>query len=547
MTLWHRSKSKSFTSRPPPKRNLRSRDTLSQILLCRWCSRRVSKVMFLGLLMVAFLLLHWSFLSDPFAHSISESSFPSFYQDPQNGDSSSHSSYWKEHVGQNERACTYTAQHLQNGGRVLLYNFTSASNGPGMASLTLNLLQIALFMEERWNRTHLVIDERLLNNYRWDSNHGLFGGYLYLHERTCILSAPMVSTYASLQSPSSPEVVFFRATMCNFWDVKCPVLEIDADPQGFMFEKARRVTNRYFLQKKTDEQQAERTALQEEPELKRKIRLTRFFHDLSRFSCSKLPGLRLHPHVHRLVQQHKMFLAPEDETKGPSEIPALFTVGSSTGQIDLAFHIRRGDKVAGARKETRAFNAQEYWDRFVNQSQQQISSLPLEQTVTSNTASMTTTSATTTHDNEHNKNRHQFQHCFVATDDYEVVSELQAILQRPQSSSLLQTIQNQGPIIPCRHLWTLTPPNYTSTWQDRDEILGFLAQMRVLIHAKYFVGSFSSNVGGLVALLRGCHYHEGKSPDQRSTSINKEAWSEANRYRHFFDSYAVDWDEWGFL
>mmetsp|Transcript_21217 Transcript_21217/g.52212 ORF Transcript_21217/g.52212 Transcript_21217/m.52212 type:complete len:86 (-) Transcript_21217:108-365(-) len=46
-----------------------------------------------------------------------------------------------------------------------------------MASLTLNPLQIALFMDERWNRMHVAINERLLNNYRWDANHGLFGGY----------------------------------------------------------------------------------------------------------------------------------------------------------------------------------------------------------------------------------------------------------------------------------------------------------------------------------------------------------------------------------
>ena len=67
--------------------------------------------------------------------------------------------------------------------------------------------------------------------------------------------------------------------------------------------------------------------------------------------------------------------------------------------------------------------------------------------------------------------------------------------------------------------------------------------MRVLIDAKYFVGSFSSNVGGLVALLRGGHYFDGtiKSLEDGIQHL------EANRYRHYFDSYAVDWDEWGIL
>lgn len=539
MPIWHqRSKSKAFVSHPTRERNSRRRGLLSQALLLLFplCSRVPKpKVTFLMVLIaIFFLVLDWSLhLSDPFPYSISDSSFSSFFEGTEHDGSDSSSmltshTYSKEREVQNERACESTVWHLQNGGRVLLYNFTSASNGPGMASLTFNLLQIALFMDERWNRTHLAIDERLLKNYRWDANHGLFGGYLHLQERACVLSTPNKALTTSATAASSPEVVFSGARVCNFWDVKCPVLEIDANPQGFMFEKARRVTKRYFMQRKTVEEEAN----EEDPESKRKILLTRFFNDLSRFSCLKLPGgLRLHPHVHRLVQRRQMFLAPNKDASNISK-PAAWTVDTATTiarPMDLAFHIRRGDKVAGGRKESRAFNAQEYWDRFVNRSSQ----LPSQQQQQQQRRQQQTTTS-----------KYQFQHCFVATDDYEVVSELQAVLQRPQPALRVQvaTKATEGTIIvPCQHLWTLTPPNYTSTWQDRDEILGFLAQMRVLIHAKYFVGSFSSNVGGLVALLRGCHYHNnGKSP--RLSEYN-----EANRYRHFFDSYAVDWDEWGFL
>jgi hypothetical protein len=345
----------------------------------------------------------------------------------------------------NGNLCNKARSHLQNGGKVLLYNFTSASNGPGMASLTLNMMQLAMYFHERWNRTYTIIDEAQLTNYRWDESLGLYSGYL--HPNNCILS-----------EQNTKSSVFQNAVICGHWDMKCKVLEIPADPQGFQFGKARRIVKRYHFKKKQK--------LEHEPA---DILRTRFFRDLSQYTCSQLSAFRLRPQVHILVRGILQ----------ASKIPVH--------DIDLAFHIRRGDKVAGARKESRIFHASEYIERFLNQSSQVPSTM---------------------------------KHCFVATDEYSVVTEVKEALLRYH--------------IPCE-LWTLTPPGYESSWQARDEILGFLAQVQLLVNAKYFTGSFSSNVGGLVALLRGCRLEQGYRGD------------ESNRFNHYFGSYGVDWDEWGIL
>jgi hypothetical protein len=140
-------------------------------------------------------------------------------------------------------------------------------------------------------------------------------------------------------------------------------------------------------------------------------------------------------------------------------------------------------------QETRYYQAQEYVDRFIK-------------------AVNDTTSSSSSH-NDDDVYR-QAKHCFVATDDYSAVEELQLALKQSN--------------IPCQ-LWTLTKSDYETT-RDRDDFLLFLAQLEVLVRANYFVGSFSSNVGELVALLRGC-------PRSRDSSANMTV-------QNHFQSYGVD-------
>ena len=368
-----------------------------------------------------------------------------------------------DHVQTTKSICSVAKNHFQKGGKLLLYNFTDPSNGPGMASLTINMMQLSMYFHERWNRTMTVIDEEQLKNYRWNQSHGLYSGFL--HPNVCVLSKQDRDTFFRLTNDNKNNDL--ESTVCKYWDMKCQVLEIPADPQGPQFERARRVARRYYLKKRMEN-------IQEKQKPSLQTLNIRFFHDLSRFTCKEMSDFHLQPHVDKLVQ----------DILKRSKIPV--------DNIGLAFHIRRGDKVAGPRKESRAYSAGEYIERFFNQS-----SIALGE-------------------------QSDFGDCFLATDDYSVVTELNDAIRKYK--------------IPCKKLWTLTPPGYKSTWQDRDEILGFLAQVHVLVRATYFVGSFTSNVGGLVALLRGCHLH---------TSVDRG--SEKDHYHHYFHSYGVDWDDWGLL
>ena len=149
----------------------------------------------------------------------------------------------------------------------------------------------------------------------------------------------------------------------------------------------------------------------------------------------------------------------------------------------VAFHIRRGDKVKAG--ESRAFEAQEYVDVLVQAlSESKQSSL---------------------------------QSCFVATDAYPVVAELEAALRNAS--------------IGCR-LYTLATSDYSAD-RNTDHTMSLLAEIKMLVDASFFVGSFNSNVGALVSLWRGC-----------SSQRRRSGASEANRFHHYFQSYGEDSEEW---
>lgn len=86
------------------------------------------------------------------------------------------------------------------------------------------------------------------------------------------------------------------------------------------------------------------------------------------------------------------------------------------------------------------------------------------------------------------------QACFVASDSREAVDELAAArpkwtiaaLATPQNIGHEQSVFNQGSAVMRHHL-----------------VLDLLAEIEILAKASFFVGTFSSNIGVLLALLRG--------------------------------------------
>ena len=163
--------------------------------------------------------------------------------------------------------------------------------------------------------------------------------------------------------------------------------------------------------------------------------------------------------------------------------PAFLDENNDTTSV--TFHVRRSDKVTSG--ESKKYTGDDYVRKL------------LDEVGSSHASNMT--------------------HCFVATDDYAVVEELSESLQRHNISC---------------HLETLAPKNRHGTSGhmqkaiSHGETIEFLAELSIAIDSTYFIGTFNSNVGSLVTLLRSCK--ASSKPD--------------SGYHNYFRSYGVDQKKW---
>jgi len=184
----------------------------------------------------------------------------------------------------------------------------------------------------------------------------------------------------------------------------------------------------------------------------------------------------------RLVQDmcpHLQFNEPTKDrlltVRKEGNIPDAFNTkdGSTIG-----FHIRRGDKLIS---ESRKYEAIEYLKIFERK------------------AGLDAV--------------RKLKHCFVASDDPEAVQEFRDTVAGDNN-------------------WSCTVHSFSNE-QVEDTTFGFMAELSVLIDATYFVGTFTSNVGSLVSILRSC-------PRQFEQDFAHD------NYFHFGQSYGADWDGWIF-
>jgi hypothetical protein len=91
-------------------------------------------------------------------------------------------------------------------------------------------------------------------------------------------------------------------------------------------------------------------------------------------------------------------------------------------------------------------------------------------------------------------NHRQLRKCFVMTDDYGVVTELRREYSELDIVSLCDASE-RGHV---QEKFNMQPAEIR-----RDNTLRMLAELTIAKHGTFFVGTFSSNVGRLVALLRG--------------------------------------------
>jgi hypothetical protein len=212
------------------------------------------------------------------------------------------------------------------------------------------------------------------------------------------------------------------------------------------------------------------------------------------------------------------------------------TETTTTIAFSVAFHIRRGDKLI---RESRKYEAVEYVEKLV---------------------------AVTT-----DEERSRIRDCFVATDDDDpslsVVDELQAQLTVASISCTVSTLTSTSATTPPTSNATAAVPSNTRQQQRRrqggDEFILFLAQLDILIHSTYFIGTFNSNVGKLVTLYRGCSSHvttpsnnddgSGNGSNSSSSGVNGD-WTDprtnfnddqvSTKLNHYYLSYGVDAEDW---
>lgn len=148
-------------------------------------------------------------------------------------------------------------------------------------------------------------------------------------------------------------------------------------------------------------------------------------------------------------------------------IPSFSDTTTTTTTTTVAFHVRRGDKLL---HESRLYTGQEYVAKLV-------------QVVPPNT---------------------MIHHCFVATDDYVAINEIRVALQNAEINCQVHSFTQKDE-------------------KSRSDTLEFIVELSFLIHATYFVGSFNSNVGAMVAILRACH-HPGGNNYSNSFDVEGSRW-----------------------
>ena len=137
-------------------------------------------------------------------------------------------------------------------------------------------------------------------------------------------------------------------------------------------------------------------------------------------------------------------------------------------ETTVTFHVRRTDKLNG---ESDLYKGEEYVSRLVE--------------VAPNVT---------------------FDHCFVATDSYPAVPEIEQALRKHNISCKLHYFAREATV-------------------SKTETLQFFTELSYMINATYFVGTFNSNVGGAVGVLRACSNDKPMETYANSFGVDSDKWS----------------------
>lgn len=172
----------------------------------------------------------------------------------------------------------------------------------------------------------------------------------------------------------------------------------------------------------------------------------------------------------------------KDENEQDGE--ASTSTSTSTRRVgSISFHIRRTDKVSQGK--ARAYPATVYLEK----------ALAIQE-----------------------RDEIDLTHCFIATDDYNVIAEMRRALNAVLDGT------RRGRL--CRELHFTPSGGHTHFRISEDGTLVFLSELSILVETTYFVGTFSSNVGGLVGVMRACPNlpHDGTQHYAQSYGVDSDTW-----------------------
>jgi len=117
-------------------------------------------------------------------------------------------------------------------------------------------------------------------------------------------------------------------------------------------------------------------------------------------------------------------------------------------------------------------------------------------------------------------NRKKISHCFLLTDDYAVVDELSTSLKKRNIPCRLETLAPKER----KGLHYTYPDYYPLMHHPYDDAIVYMAELSIAIDSSYFIGTFNSNLGTVLTLLRSC---------KPTTDFESD-------YETLFDTYGID-------
>ena len=500
------------------------------------------------------------------------------------------------------------AAMIVNHERIFLY-VVGTGEKSGFGSFTMNLVLMALYYHDSHGRVgesgkstsrKLIVDESNCYFYRFNETHGVYKGYfettfplISLHndydkirqqvqldheaedqdKRNKKNESTLISTdtkgslswdtsrdefwnfiqskwYTKGKSSNGGGGRGGNAKGTNRWDepsftkesLEDPIVKVSQHPNAMLqksFVPARHVALDYYNLPTG----AGNAAAGDGHQQAQRERLLILFYRMSKYLCE---SIRINSSIQRVI----------DKIIEHARIPIRSSEDSSPS-ISVGFHIRRGDKITSG--ESRYYKTSEYVDTLVKK-------MILPNSI----------------------DRSTIRTCYVATDEndsmrrQDIMDELLGSLRSANIPCQLHSVLGstlkkrqqvydtiQSLLSPTTAAMSTRPINADQLNQPSIQskfhrsgydFIVFLTELQLLISADYFIGTFNSNVGGLVALYRGCHRHQDydfENGDDRGSS-NQYGWRDSyppflkhgrnsiidTKFDHYFNSYGVDMEDW---